>query len=129
MKRLLIKLFIVLALPTAVISSHLNSQKELIVTSESTKESIKLAKFLSENGVVKYSAYWCPNCLNQSQLFGKQAYKVLNVVECARDGKNSQTQLCIDKNIQGFPSWEINGKIIIGVKTLEELSKLTGYEE
>tara|TARA_B100001989_G_C24392245_1_gene389851 strand:- start:397 stop:786 length:390 start_codon:yes stop_codon:yes gene_type:complete len=129
MKLLLIKLFTVLALPTVVISSHLNNQKELIITSESTKESIKFAKFLRENGVVKYSAYWCPNCLNQSELFGKQAYKELNVVECARDGKNSQTQLCIDKNIQGFPSWEINGKIIIGVKTLKELSKLTGYEK
>ena len=129
MNRLFIQLFAVLALPTAVNSSHLNNQKELIVTSESTIESIAFAKFLSENGVVKYSAYWCPNCLNQGELFGKQAYKELNVIECSRDGKNSQTQLCIDKNIKGFPSWEINGKIIIGVKTLNELSKLTGYEK
>ena len=129
MKRLLITLFTVLALPNAVISSHLNNQKELKVISESTKESIEFAKYLNDNGVVKYSAYWCPNCLNQSELFGKQAYKELNVVECARDGKNSQTQLCIDKKIQGFPSWEINGKIIIGVKTLKELSKLTGYKK
>ena len=129
MNLILIQLFAVLALPTAVNSSHLNNQKELIVTSESTIESIAFAKFLSENGVVKYSAYWCPNCLNQGELFGKQAYKELNVIECSRDGKNSQTQLCIDKNIKGFPSWEINGKIIIGVKTLKELSKLTGYEK
>ena len=55
------------------------------------------------------------------------AYMELNVIECARDGKNSQTQLCIDKNIKGFPSWEINGKIILGVQTLKELSKLSGY--
>ena len=128
MKRLLIPLLAVLALPNLVHSSHLNSQKELIVTSESTKESIEFAKYLKENGVVKYSAYWCPNCLDQSELFGKQAYKQLNVIECARDGKNSQTQLCIDKKIQGFPSWEINGKIILGVLTLKELSDLTGYE-
>ena len=128
MRRLLIPLLAVLALPNLVHSSHLKNQKELIITSESTKESIQLAKYLKENGVVKYSAYWCPNCLNQSELFGKQAYKELNVVECARDGKNSQTQLCIDKKIQGFPSWEINGKIILGVLTLKELSDLTGYE-
>ena len=129
MKGFLIKLIAILALPTAVSSSHLNNQKELIVTSESTKESISLAKYLKDYGVVKYSAYWCPNCLNQGELFGKQAYKELNVVECARDGKNSQTQLCIDKNIQGFPSWEINGKIILGVQTLNELSKLTGFKK
>ena len=84
-------------------------------------------KYLKDNGVVKYSAYWCPNCLNQSELFGKQAYKELNVVECARDGINSQTQLCIDKKIKGFPTWEINGKLILGVLSLKELSKLTGF--
>ena len=75
----------------------LNNQRELIVTSESNRAPIELVKYLIINGVDKYSAYWCPNCLNQSELFGKQAYRELNVVECARDGKNSQTQLCIDK--------------------------------
>ena len=128
MKRLLILLFVILTSPNVLFSSHLNKPRELIVTSESTNETIKLAKYLKDSGVIKYSAYWCPNCLNQSELFGKQAYKELNVVECANDGKNSQTQLCIDKKIKGFPSWEINGKIILGVLTLRELSILTGYE-
>ena len=128
MKRLLIPLFAFLTLPNALLSNHLYNQKELIVTSESTKESIELAKYLNDNGVVKYSAYWCPNCLNQSELFGKQAYRELNVVECARDGKDSQTQLCIDKKIKGFPTWEINGKLFLGVLSLKELSKLTGFK-
>ena len=128
MKRLLPLLIAALAFPLVVNGQHLIVPRELIVTSESTKESIALAKFLKNNGVVKYSAYWCPNCLDQSELFGKEAYKELNVVECARDGKNSQTQLCIDKKIEGFPSWEINGKIIIGVQTLKELSELAGYK-
>ena len=129
MKRFIFLILAFITLPNASYSSHLSNQNELIVTSESTIESIKLAKYLKDNGVVKYSAYWCPNCLNQGELFGKQAYKELNVVECARDGKKSQTQLCIDKNIQGFPSWEINGKIIIGVKSLKELSNLSGYRK
>ena len=128
MKLLLIPILALLTFPNVVNSSHLYNQKELIVTSESTKESIEFAKYLKDKGVVKYSAYWCPNCLNQSELFGKQAYRELNVVECAKDGKNSQTQLCIDKKIRGFPSWEINGKIILGVLTLRELSTMTGYE-
>ena len=128
MKRLIIPLFAFLTLPNAVLSTHLNNQRELIVTSESTNESIELAKYLNDKGVVKYSAYWCPNCLNQSELFGKQAYRELNVVECARDGINSQTQLCIDKKIQGFPTWEINGKLILGVLSLNELSNLTGFK-
>ena len=128
MKRLLILLFVILTSPNALFSSHLYIPRELKVTSESTKETIKFAKFLKDSGVIKYSAYWCPNCLNQSELFGKQAYKELNVVECAKDGINSQTQLCIDKKIQGFPTWEINGKLILGVLSLNELSKLTGFK-
>ena len=128
MKRLLIPLLAFLTFPNVIHSSHLYNQRELIVTSESTKESIELAKYLNNNGVVKYSAYWCPNCLKQSELFGKRAYKELNVVECARDGVKSQTQLCIDKKIKGFPTWEINGKLILGVLSLKELSKLTGFK-
>ena len=128
MKRLLITLLTLFTLPNVVHSSHLYNQGELKVNSVSTKKSIELAKYLNDNGVVKYSAYWCPNCLNQSELFGKQAYKELNVVECARDGINSQTQLCIDKKIKGFPTWEINGKLILGVISLKELSKLTGFK-
>ena len=116
MKLSLFPILAALADSTPVNGEHLKGPKELVVTSESTKTSIALAKYLKDNGVVKYSAYWCPNCLDQSELFGKEAYKELNVVECAKDGKNSQTQLCIDKKIEGFPSWEINGKIILEYK-------------
>ena len=124
MKRLLLTLL----LSTFLLSNCKNNKNELVIRTNSTKNAISLAKHLKEKGVVKYSAYWCPNCLYQSELFGKEAYKKLNVVECAEDGKNSQTELCIDKKIEGFPSWEINGKIILGVQTLNQLSELTGFE-
>ena len=77
MKRILIPLLVLLTLPSVANSSHLYNQRELIVTSESTRKSIELAKYLKDNGVVKYSAYWCPNCLNQSELIGEQAYREL----------------------------------------------------
>ncbi len=70
----------------------------------------------------------CTNCLNQSEIFGKQAYRELNVVKFARDGINSQTQLCIDKKIKGCPTWEINGKLILGVPSLKELSIFNGFK-
>ena len=50
MKRLLIQLFEVIALPSAVISYHFNNQKELLVTSKSTKNSIDFAKYLKDMG-------------------------------------------------------------------------------
>ena len=93
MKRFLIPLLAFLTFPNVLHSSHLYNQRELIVTSESNNESIELAKYLNDKGVVKYSAYWCPNCLNQSELFGKQVYTELDVVECARDCINQSNSI------------------------------------
>lgn len=78
--------------------------------------------------MVIYTAYWCPHCHEQKELFGKQAAAKLTQVECAVDGKNSQAALCESKKIDGFPSWEINGKVDSGVKTLNQLADLSGYK-
>ena len=74
-----------------------------------------------------YSAYWCPHCHDQKELFGLEASKELNVIECAKDGLNSQSNLCDRKGINSYPSWEINGEINEGVKSLEELFILSNY--
>ena len=75
-----------------------------------------------------YSAYWCPHCHDQKELFGKQASDQLQVVECAPDGRDNQADLCKRKGLTGFPSWEIKGKIDSGVKPLSELADLSGYK-
>ena len=98
------------------------------VTTKSSSQKINFAKFLSQNNIFMYSAYWCSHCFDQKQLFGQEAVKELSIIECAKDGKDSQTELCIEKEIQGFPSWEINGAIYSGVKNLNELAVMTGYE-
>ncbi len=97
------------------------------ITTSSSPQKVKFAKFLSDNDIKMYSAYWCPHCHDQKQLFGKKAVKELVVIECAQDGKNSQYELCREKQIEGFPSWEIKGKIYSGVKDLNDLAIITGY--
>ena len=122
MKRLLLPLLAALILPLAAFAEN-----PPVVTTTSTESSIALAKHLRSTGAVKYSAYWCPHCHDQNQLFGKKAAAQLRNVECAPDGKNSRAELCKKKGIAGFPSWEINGTIDSGVKTLKELADLSGY--
>ncbi len=75
-----------------------------------------------------YTAYWCPHCHEQKELFGKQATAKLTIIECAPDGRNSQAKLCESKNIQGYPTWEINGKLDSGVKTLPELALRSAFK-
>ncbi len=98
-----------------------------IIRTESNSEKIKLAKHLNENNFILYTAYWCPHCHDQKELFGKEAIKELTVIECAEDGQDNQHSLCISKGITGYPSWEFNGEIISGVKSLEELAKLSQF--
>ena len=82
---------------------------------------------LSDNNIKMFSAYWCPHCHDQKQLFGKKAVKELSIIECAQDGKDNQYKLCREKQIEGFPSWEINGEIYSGVKDLNDLAIMTEY--
>jgi uncharacterized membrane protein len=98
------------------------------VTSPSSPAAIALAKHLTAKGALMYTAYWCPHCHEQKELFGKEATAQLKIVECAPDGKNSQAELCKTKQIQGFPSWEINNTIESGVKPLAKLAAMSGYK-
>jgi len=98
------------------------------ITTVSSKEKINFAKFLNDNKIVMYSAYWCPHCNDQKQLFGKKAVEQLRIVECAKDGKNNKYKLCQEKGIEGFPSWEINNEIYSGTVSLNELAEMTNYD-
>ena len=97
------------------------------VIASSTPEAIALAEHLSGSGAAMYTAYWCPHCHEQKELFGKQATAKLKVIECAPDGRNSQKALCDSKKIEGFPTWEIDGKLEVGVKPLAKLAQLSGF--
>jgi hypothetical protein len=37
-------------------------------------------------------------------------------------------EICKSRRIEGFPTWEINGKLSSGVKTLNQLADLSGYK-
>ena len=99
------------------------------VTTTSNPSTIALAEKLTASGAVMYSAYWCPHCQEQKQLFGKEATAKLKVIECAPDGQNSQAELCQQKKIDGYPSWEINGQLDSGVKPLQKLANLVGFRD
>jgi uncharacterized membrane protein len=98
------------------------------VKNVSGQSELELARHLKNTGAKMYSAYWCPHCYEQKELFGKEAARELPYIECAADGANPQTQKCVDAGIQGFPTWEIKGKLESGTKTLQELADLSGYK-
>lgn len=87
----------------------------------------RLAKHLTAQDAKMYGAFWCPHCADQKEMFGS-AIDQIPYVECDPEGEEAQPQLCRDKNIEGYPTWEINGELYPGTRSLEELAQLSGFE-
>ncbi|CAD5922653.1 Thiol-disulfide oxidoreductase LTO1 [Planktothrix tepida] len=100
----------------------------LAITTTSGPAEIALARHLTQIGAKEYGAYWCPHCYDQKQLFGKEAFAIINYVECDANGKNPQTQLCQEVGIKGFPTWEIKGEFYPGIQPLRKLAELSNYQ-
>ncbi len=83
------------------------------------------AKCLTEKGVVMYGAYWCPHCQNQKEMFGS-SWQYVAYVECSLPNRAGQTEICNEKGIQGYPTWDIKGGFHSGELSFEKLAELTG---
>ena len=94
---------------------------------DNTSYEAQLANHLDEIGANMYGAYWCPHCADQKEMFGS-AIDQVPYVECAADGENAQPQLCQEKGIQGYPTWEIDGEFYPGTQSLDTLAELSGFE-
>lgn len=85
------------------------------------------AKYLTNQSVKMYGAYWCPHCINEKEMFGT-SWQYMTYVECDAQGPKPQPALCQEKGISGYPTWEMSdGSLLPGELTLEELAKNTNY--
>lgn len=92
-----------------------------------TKTMIELAKHLNSTNSSMYGSYTCQHCNTQKLMFG-DAFKYINYVECNPGGQNSKASLCSEKGIDSYPTWEINGQLLQGAKSLRELARLSGFK-
>jgi hypothetical protein len=82
------------------------------------------AQCLADAGAKFYGAYWCPHCQAQKKLFENS--KLLPYIECSAPSGQAQTQICIDKNITSYPTWEFtDGTRLDGEQTFEALGAKT----
>ena len=86
------------------------------------------AQCLKNKKVTFYGAFWCPHCQNQKKLFGRSA-RLLPYVECSTPDGGSQLQICKDKKIEGYPTWEFaDGSRESGELSLQTLAEKSGCE-
>ena len=84
------------------------------------------AKCLKTQGVIFYGAFWCPHCQNQKALFGNSV-QYLPYIECSTPDGQSQTQICQQNNIAGYPTWVFkDGSRLSGETPLAQLAAKSG---
>jgi uncharacterized membrane protein len=87
-----------------------------------------LAEHLTNMNVKFYGAGWCHHCQQQKELFGVAA-KRLPYIECSPGGQGTpQAPICIDANIQSYPTWIIDDKRYEDVLTMTQLANLTNFK-
>ena len=97
---------------------------------ESTDQAVALAKYLQSTGAIMYGAFWCPHCSRQKELFGKEAWKYISYVECSPKGYRTKYATCLEKGVDGYPSWKFgNGKSQGGEMELMDIVKMSGYKK
>lgn len=86
------------------------------------------ATCLKDKGAVFYGAFWCTHCQAQKKLFGS-SQKLLPYVECSTANGQGQVQACIDKKIEGYPTWEFaDGSRLNGEIPLAQLAEKTSCQ-
>jgi len=86
----------------------------------------KLAKYMNENGMVLYGAYWSEDCQKQKDIFDSAA-KYLDYVECDQSGTNANPDECISRKIDSYPTWIYRDTVYKGFKTLSELAQIVEF--
>lgn len=76
---------------------------------------------LIDIGATLYGANWCGYTTKQLDELGlaQSDLKGLDYVECT-----TSEQLCREKSIQAFPTWQINGQIYPGFYKVDQLEQL-----
>lgn len=83
------------------------------------------ATCLKDKGAKFFGAFWCPHCQKQKAMFGRSA-DLLPYIECSTPDGQSQTQICKDNKIEGYPTWEFADKSrLSGEIPLDKLAEKT----
>ena len=102
------------------------------ISSSEKEDYSALAQCITEKGVNMYGSFRCGVCAKTRAMFG-DSFKYINEIECHPQGENAQTELCLEKGIEGTPTWilEPDGvelKRQLGFLSIEELKEFSGCE-
>lgn len=85
------------------------------------KDAAAIVQRLVDRGASLYGAGWCGFTVKQLQELGITADSTqgLDYVDCV-----AQKDVCHSKQIEAFPTWQINGQMHSGYYTVKELASM-----
>lgn len=78
----------------------------------------QVAQCLSETDAILYGTLTCPHCIDQKNMFGEYVSKI-EFVNCEQN-----LQECLEKGVNAYPTWIINGRSYVGTRDLKTLYNL-----
>jgi hypothetical protein len=114
----IVALLLILIVAGAAAVNFLTKSNDL----EPTK---KFAQCLTAAEAKMYGAYWCSHCQDQKAMFGDN-WQYVDYIECGIPNSNGQTEVCRAAGITSYPTWDFNGRRVIGPESIEQLGANTG---
>lgn len=85
----------------------------------------QFATCLADQGAMFYGTFWCKFCGEQKKMFGS-SQKLIPYTECSTADGRAQNQVCTEKEIKSYPTWEFaDGSRLTGVVSFEQLAEKT----
>ncbi len=99
----------------------------IISSTATSSKYTDLVKCMADKGVKFYGAFWCPHCQEQEKWLAMSRAELEKAglyVECSTPDGGGQTQVCIDKKVASYPSWDFgDGTLQTGELKVEELAQ------
>lgn len=114
--------FVVLSIVIASVAAIALGKSSSQPTPEDASQAplASFAQCVAQSGLTMYGAEWCPHCKKEKARFGA-AFSFVPYVECPEN-----TKLCIDKGINGYPTWiDSSGKKYEGEQGLERIAEIS----
>lgn len=121
----LLKCFLACVLMAAGAKIVLTNQENFLTASLAGTQPASrtiFANCLNQRGAMMYGVDTCESCLAQKKIFGED-FGQINYLNC-----DFAATLCRQKGIANLPAWQIDGKIIYGQQSFEQLSAYSGCE-
>ena len=78
-----------------------------VIAAASSPEALEVGKALKAKKATMYGTYWCGFCNQERQALGREAFGMVEYVECDPRGVGGDPKRCAAAEVEAFPTWQL----------------------